>query len=53
MIDMIMNLPFRQTTMKYFMKKMLWLINRTEKYLYRIVTSANQLVEKIQIFDDR
>ena len=24
---------------------------RTEKYLYRIVTSANQLVEKIQIFD--
>ena len=23
----------------------------TEKYLYRIVTSANQLVEKIQIFD--
>ena len=26
MIDMIMNLPFRQTTMKYFMKKMLWLI---------------------------
>ena len=24
---------------------------RTEKYLNRIVTSANQLVEKIQIFD--
>ena len=24
---------------------------RTEKYLCRIVTSANQLVEKIQIFD--
>ena len=26
MIDMIMNLPFRQTTMKYFYEKMLWLI---------------------------
>ena len=24
---------------------------RTEKYLYRIVTSANQLIEKIKIFD--
>ena len=24
---------------------------RTEKYLNRIVTSANQLVEKIKIFD--
>ena len=37
--------------MKYFMKKMLLADYRTEKYLYRIVTSANQLVEKIQIFD--
>lgn len=37
--------------MKYFMKKNALADYRTEKYLYRIVTSANQLVEKIQIFD--
>ncbi len=37
--------------MKCFMEKMLLADYRTEKYLYRVVTSPNQLVEKIQIFD--
>ena len=37
--------------MKYFVKKNALADFHTEKYLNRVVTSPNQLVEKIQIFD--